>query len=169
MKSQKKRRITPQEIKNQEFSKKLFGYDPDEVEIFLSTVANAYEELLKELERLKVKTPEYKAEQVMEKARREIEKLVDTRRKQLQEIEKKKEEVELEIEKLRFTQKKMVNRMKLAILEMTKILKELEGDVKSKGEQGDIGNRGEGAAQSIEEQNREGRGRETEGKGNSSS
>ena len=169
MKSQKKRRITPQEIKNQEFSKKLFGYDPDEVEIFLSTVANAYEELLKELERLKVKTPEYKAEQVMEKARREIEKLVEIRKKQLQEIEKKKEEVELEIEKLRFTQKKMVNRMKLAILEMTKILKELEGDVKSKGEQGGSGNRGEGAAQSVEEQNREDRGRETEGEGNSSS
>ncbi len=168
MKNAKKRRLTPQEIKNQEFSKKLFGYDPDEVEIFLSTVAGAYEELLKEVERLKAKTPEYKAEQVMEKAKKEIEKLVETKKKELQELEKKKEEVELEIEKLRFTQKKMTNRLKLALLEMTRILKELEEDVKGKGEKGSPGDRGESPAQSLKEQDREGRGREVEDKSNSS-
>ena len=169
MKNEKRRRLTPQEIKNQEFSKKLFGYDPDEVELFLTTVAGAYEELLKEVERLRAKTPEYKAEQIMEKTKKEIEKIIEAKKKQLQEIEKKKKEVELEIEKLLFTQKKMTNRMKLAILEMTKILKELEGDVKDKGEKGSSGDRSKSPAQSLPEQDRESGGGEAEDKGNSSS
>jgi len=169
MKKEKKRRLTPQEIKNQEFSKKLFGYDPDEVEIFLSTVAGAYEELLKEVERLKAKTPEYKAEQVMEKARKEIEKLVELKKKELRELEKKKEEVELEIEKLKFTQKKMTNRLKLALLEMTRILKELEEDVKGKTERRSSGDRDKSPAESVKEQNREGGGGKAEDKGNSPS
>ena len=169
MKNDKQRKLTPQEIKNQEFSKKLFGYDPDEVEIFLSTVAGAYEELLKEVERLKARTPEYKAQQVMEKARKELEKLVEMKKKELQEIEKKKEEVEIEIEKLRFTQKKMTNRLKLALLEMTRILKELEEDVKGKAEKGSSGDRGEGSTQSLKEQDREGGRGETEDKSNSPS
>ena len=169
MKNEKRRRLTPQEIKNQEFSKKLFGYDPDEVELFLATVAGAYEELLKEVERLRAKTPEYKAEQIMEKTKKEIEKIVEAKKKQLQEIEKRKEEVELEIEKLLFTQKKMANRMKLAILEMTKILKELEGDVKGKRERGSSGDRDKGSTQSLPEQDRESGGGEAEDKGNSSS
>ena len=169
MKNQKKRKLTPQEIKNQEFSKKLFGYDPDEVELFLSNVAAAYEELLKEVEKLKARTPEYRAEQVMERARKEIEKLVEAKKKELREIERKKEELEIEIEKLRFTQKKMTNRLKLALLEMTRILKELEEDVKSKEKRELSGDRGEGSAESLKEQDREGRGGETEDKSDSSS
>ena len=161
MEKEKKRKFTPEEIKHQEFSKKLFGYDPDEVELFLSTVAAAYEELLKELEKLRAKTPEYKAEQVMERAKKEIERLVETKKRQLQEIEKRRKEVELEIEKLRLTQKRMTNRLKMAIFEMTRILKELEEDVKGKGEKGSSGDRSKGSAESFQEQDRESRRRET--------
>jgi DivIVA domain-containing protein len=164
-----KRKLTPQEIRNQEFSKKLFGYDPDEVDIFLSTVANAYEDLLKEVNRLRAQTPEYKAEELVEKARRKIERIVEEKKKELNILSKKREEVEIEIEKLRLTQKRMANKLKAAIIEMTRLLKELEEDAKGK----EIGRsdrvRGEGSAQVLQKQNRESGGREAEDKGNSSS
>lgn len=152
---EERRKLTPQEIRNQEFSKKLFGYDPDEVDVFLSDIANAYEELLQEVEALRSKTPEYKTEEIVAKARKKVEKLVEEKKKQLKNLEEKKEEVELEIEKLRLTEKKIAGKLKMVILEMTKLLKELEADVKSKREEGESGNRGEGSAQGGEEQDRE--------------
>jgi len=164
-----KRKLTPQEIRNQEFRKKLFGYDPDEVDIFLSTVANAYEDLLKEVNRLKTQTPEYKTEEIVERARKKIDRIVEEKKKQLKEIEKRKEELEIEIEKLRLTQMRMANKLKAAILEMTKLLKELEADVKNKEKRGENRDRDKGSTESIAEQNRESGGGETEDKGNSSS
>ena len=71
----RKVKLRPQDIRTKEFSKKLFGYDPDEVEAFLIEVANAYQELLKEIESLRIKTPEYKTEKLIEKAKKEIEKI----------------------------------------------------------------------------------------------
>jgi cell division initiation protein len=41
-------RLTPIQIKKQEFATKMRGFDPGEVEAFLSTVASDFEELLKE-------------------------------------------------------------------------------------------------------------------------
>lgn len=45
-------KLTPIEIKNQEFKKGMRGYDPVEVDTFLELVADKYQELLEETERL---------------------------------------------------------------------------------------------------------------------
>ena len=41
-------RLTPIQIRRQEFAKKMRGFDPGEVEAFLTTAASDFEELLKE-------------------------------------------------------------------------------------------------------------------------
>ncbi len=41
-------RLTPIQIRKQEFARKLRGFDPEEVEAFLATAAADFEELLKE-------------------------------------------------------------------------------------------------------------------------
>ncbi len=46
--SQTPMRLTPIQIRKQEFEKKLRGYDPDEVDAFLAAVASDFEELLRE-------------------------------------------------------------------------------------------------------------------------
>lgn len=47
-------RISPQDIRQQQFSQKMFkGYEPQEVDAFLDDVAEDYESLLKELALLK--------------------------------------------------------------------------------------------------------------------
>ncbi len=41
-------RLTPIQIRKQEFAKKMRGLDPEEVEAFLTTIASDFEELVKE-------------------------------------------------------------------------------------------------------------------------
>ncbi len=166
---EKRRVFTPSEIRNKEFSKKLFGYDPDEVDSFLVEIANAYQELLKEIEKLKIKTPEYKTKELVERAKKEIEKIVEEKKKEKELLEKEKRALELEIEKLRFTQKTMYDRLKIAIIDMTKILEELKRDASGQKEEGRDRDRSEVAAQGFQEQSREGGSGEAESKGNGSS
>ncbi len=163
-----KKHFTPAEIRNKEFSKKLWGYNPEEVESFLIEVASSYGELLKEIERLRVKTPEYKAKEVIEKAKKEIGKIVEKKKEEIKQIEKRKEEIEFEIEKLRLAQKGIYDRLKVAIIEMTRILEELRRDALGKEERRGSGNRGEGPTQVLKEQDREGGRGETEGESNGS-
>ncbi len=166
---QKKTRLKPQDIRTKEFSKKLFGYDPDEVEAFLIEVANAYNELLKEIEILKAKTPEHKAEQVIERARKEIEKLLQKKLDEKKRIEQEKQELELEIEKLRLTQKKIFDKLRIAILEMTKIIEEIKPNAPGKKEKREAALGNKGGAKGFKEQHRESRRGETEDKSNGSS
>jgi len=91
----RKLKLRPQDIRTKEFSKKLFGYDPDEVEAFLIEVANAYQELLKEIESLRIKTPEYKTEKLIEKAKKEIEKIVQKKLEEKKELKSKKKSLSL--------------------------------------------------------------------------
>ncbi|WP_456455791.1 DivIVA domain-containing protein [Thermovibrio sp.] len=164
-----KKHFTPSEIRNKEFSKKLWGYNPEEVESFLIEVASSYGELLREIERLRVKTPEYKAKEIIEKTKKEIEKIVEKKREEIKQIEKRKEEIEFEIEKLKLAQKNIYDRLKVAIIEMTRILEELRRDVGGKEERRGSGNRVESSAQVVKEQDREGGRGETEGEGDGSS
>ena len=164
----KKISIKPADIRTKEFSKKLFGYDPDEVEAFLNDVANAYQNLLNEIENLKKKTPEYKTEMLIEKAKREIEKIVQKKTEEKEQLERKKKELEIEIEKLKLAQKKVYDRLKLAILDMTRILEELRPNVKSEKEGKRVDSRSESPAKSVKKQDREsGRGK-AESESNSS-
>ncbi len=164
----KRPKLRPQDIRTKEFNKKLFGYDPDEVESFLIEVANAYNELLKEIEVLQAKTPEYKAERVVEKARKEIEKFVQKKLEERKKIEKEKQELELEIEKLRLTQKKIFDKLRLTLLEMTKIIEGIRPNASDKKEKRESSFGSEGSAEGFQEQHREGGGGEAEDKGNSS-
>ena len=165
----RKVKLKPQDIRTKEFSKKLFGYDPDEVEAFLIEVANAYQELLKEIETLRVKTPEYKTEKLIEKAKKEIEKIIQKKLEEKKELERQKEELELEIEKLRLAQKQMFDRLKMAIFDMTRIVEELRPDAAGKKEKRSSGTGGESSAKGLPEQDRGGRRGEVEDQGNSSS
>jgi len=163
-----KRKLTPSEIRNRDFGKKLFGYDPEEVESFLMEVANAYQELIKEVERLRVKTPEYKTQELIEKAKKEIEKIIEKKKKEKERIEKEKRELELEIEKLRFIQKKMHDRLKLAIIEMTQILEELKKDASGKKKDEGAGDRGKSPSKELVQQSGKGGSGEAKDKGDSS-
>jgi len=165
----KKRRLTPSEIRNKDFGKKLFGYDPEEVDSFLMEVANAYQELLKEVERLRVNTPEYKTQEIVEKAKKEIEKIIEQKKKEKELLEKEKREIEIEIEKLRLAQKKMADKLKFALIEMTQILEELKKDASGKKKEVRDRNRGESPAQVLKEPDRKGGSGETEGEGDGSS
>jgi cell division initiation protein len=166
---QRKRRFSPSEIRNKEFNKKLFGYDPEEVESFLMEVANAYQELLKEVERLRVKTPEYKTKELIEKAKKEIEKIVEKKKEEKEALERKKEEIELEIEKLRLAQKKIYDRLKIAIIEMTRILEELRTDVKGEKKEGRDRDRDKSPAQELKESSGESGSGKAESKDNGAS
>ena len=46
-------KISPMEIRQQEFTKKMRGYDPDEVQNFLESLAEEFEKLNSENESLK--------------------------------------------------------------------------------------------------------------------
>jgi len=151
----KKFSIKPADIRTKEFGRKLFGYDPDEVEAFLNDVANAYQNLLNEIEKLKKKTPEYKTEMLIEKAKKEIEKIVQKKTEEKEQLERKKKELELEIEKLKLAQKKVYDRLKLAIIDMTRILEELKPNAKSKEEGKRSSSGSKGSTESVKKQDRE--------------
>ncbi|MEO2082547.1 MAG: DivIVA domain-containing protein [Desulfurobacteriaceae bacterium] len=164
----KKRRLKPSDIRNREFSKKLFGYDPDEVDAFLAEVANSYDQLIRELEQLQRKTPEYKAQTAVEKARKEIEKLLEKKRAEKEELERQKREIEVEIEKLKLVQRKIFSKLKATIIDMTRIIEEIKPDAQGKKKEERSGAGVEGSAQKFEEQDREGGRGKAEGEGNGS-
>jgi len=76
-------RITPHDIRQQQFSSKMLkGYDPQEVDAFLDDVAEDYEALLKELALLKeqMAAQEERARGVADRERTLQETLVTTQR-----------------------------------------------------------------------------------------
>ncbi len=54
--------LTPADIRNHRFPKRMTGYDPEQVHLFLETVAQRMESLLRENEDLKMKVAELTAE-----------------------------------------------------------------------------------------------------------
>ena len=76
-------RITPHDIRQQQFSSKMFkGYDPQEVDAFLDDVAEDYEAVLKEAALLKeqIAATEERARGVTERERSLQDTLVTTQR-----------------------------------------------------------------------------------------
>jgi cell division initiation protein len=127
----KRRKLTPTEIRNKEFGKKLFGYDPDQVDSFLVEVAGVMEEMQREIERLRVRTPEYKKEQLLEEIKAKAQKIVEQKKAEVARYKQMKEELELEIEKLRLARNQMIERLKYTIIDMSKILEGLRKDAKA--------------------------------------
>ena len=123
-----KKRLKPQDIRSREFKKKTFGigYDPEEVEAFLIEVANAYQELLEELEELQRIVPENNTNELMEKVRNRIEEIFREAMEKKRELEVQSRKIATEIERLKLVQKSMYDRLKLVILDMARIIEEIE-------------------------------------------
>ena len=122
-----KKRLKPQDIRSREFKKKTFGigYDPEEVEAFLIEVANAYQELLEELEELQRIVPENNTNELMEKVRNRIEEIFREAMEKKRELEVQNKEIETEIERLKLIRERMYSRLKLVILDITQVIQGL--------------------------------------------
>ena len=132
-----KKRLKPQDIRSREFKKKTFGigYDPEEVEAFLIEVANAYQELLEELEELQRIVPENSTNELMEKVRNRIEEIFREAMEKKRELEVQNKEIETEIERLKLIRERMYSRLKLVILDMTQVIQGLHSNsLKEDGE-----------------------------------
>ena len=122
-----KGRLKPQDIRSKEFKKKTFGigYDPEEVEAFLIEVANAYQELLEELEELQRIVSENNTNELMEEVRNRIEEIFREAMGKRRELEVQSRKIETEIEKLELIRERMYSKLKLVILDVTQIVQEL--------------------------------------------
>ena len=122
-----KKRLKPQDIRSREFKKKTFGigYDPEEVEAFLIEVANAYQELLEELEELQRIVPENNTNELMEKVRNRIEEIFREAMEKKRELEVQSRKIETEIERLKLIRERMYSRLKLVILDITQVIQGL--------------------------------------------
>ena len=127
-----KGRLGPQEIRLKEFNKKRFGfgYDPEEVKVFLIEVADAYQGLLKELMDLERKSMEnnFDTQGLMEETLKGIEEFLQRKTEMEEEIERQKQEIEAEIERLKLIRKKLFEKIKLAIFDMAGIIEEIRPD-----------------------------------------
>ncbi len=122
-------RLTPKDIRNKQFDKKLFGgYNPDEVDSFLVKVASEMEALLRKIEILEKQTPERRKAEVIEMAKKEIERMIEAAKEEKERLEEEKSIIEAEIEQLKLTKRKIENKLKMSIIEMTQILEELKAD-----------------------------------------
>jgi len=107
--------------------KKTFGigYDPEEVDAFLIEVANAYQELLEELEELQGIVPENNTNELMVKVRNRIEEIFREVMEKKRELEVQSRKIETEIERLKLVRERMYSRLKLVILDMTHVIQGL--------------------------------------------
>jgi len=128
-----KKRLKPHDIRSKEFKKKTFGigYDPEEVEAFLIEVANAYQELLEELEELEREflKSDFDTQELMKETRKGIEEILQRKTRAEEEIERQKREIEIEIERLKLIRKKLFEKIKLVILDMAGIIEEIKPGV----------------------------------------
>ena len=104
-------RITPHDIRQQQFSSKMFkGYDPQEVDAFLDDVAEDYEAVLKEAALLKeqIAAQEERARGVTERERSLQDTLVTTQRLTEEMKSGAKREAELIVREAELTGEKAV-------------------------------------------------------------
>jgi cell division initiation protein len=117
--------------------KKTFGigYDPEEVDAFLIEVANAYQELLEELEELQGIVPENNTNELMVKVRNRIEEIFREVMEKKRELKVQSRKIETEIERLKLVRERMHSRLKLVILDITQVIQGLYSDsLKEDGE-----------------------------------
>ncbi|WP_457569971.1 DivIVA domain-containing protein [Desulfurobacterium sp.] len=127
-----KLKFKPKDIRTKQFSKKVFGYNPDEVDAFLIELANEFQNLLNKMEQIKSQTPESKMKELIKNTKKKIAKIVEETKKEKRQLEEEKRRIEAEIEQLKIIQRKMANKLKLTIIEMTRILEEIKPDDKHK-------------------------------------
>lgn len=125
-----KKRLNPQDIRSKEFNRKLFGigYDPEEVEAYLIEVANAYQELLEELEELRRVVFENNADELMERAYSRIEEIFQKAAEEREQIEMQIKKIESEIKWLKLLRKQMYDRLKLVIFDVIQVIQEFHSE-----------------------------------------
>jgi cell division initiation protein len=125
-------KITPLDIKKQEFKKVLRGYDPIEVEAFLDTISNEYSELLKQLKELKEHGIEMEVQlRDFKQKERDLQQiLMQAQETSTRSIENSRKEAELIIQEAELKASQIIDHARLEIMQV----KEEIGNLKSKKE-----------------------------------
>jgi cell division initiation protein len=121
-------KLTPLDIKKQEFKKVLRGYDPVEVDTFMEMMANEFEELLKEHKEARDKSFEFETQL---KDYRQIEKTLQQTLLQAQETtgktyESARREGDLIIREAQMTAAKMVDQSKAELSKLNNEISQLK-------------------------------------------
>ena len=122
------RKLTSDEIRSKEFTKKIFGfgYDPEEVDTFLMQVADAYQELVEELENLRNAYKQVDREDLVEDARKKIKFLVQERKRIEKDIDERRKQLTVEIQKLKLARKKLLRKVGMVIFQVISVLKDIK-------------------------------------------
>ena len=122
------RKLTSDEIRSREFTKKIFGfgYDPEEVDTFLMQVADAYQELVEELDNLRNAYKQVDREDLVEDARKKIKFLVQERKRMEKDIDERRKQLTVEIQKLKLARKKLLRKVGMVIFQVISVLKDIK-------------------------------------------
>ncbi len=126
-------KITPADIKNQNFNKSLRGYDKAEVDAFLNLVAGDLDELGKENNRIKERLLEFESKAGTHKdVERVIQELLLSARESAEEVKKNAEkEAELRLREARIKSERMLEETHAVLSDLRKQIIELKNSKKS--------------------------------------
>jgi cell division initiation protein len=126
-------KITPEDIKNQNFSKTFRGYNQTEVDAFLGLVAQQLEELIKENSDIKKKLSQLESASVDQKdMEKTIHEVLLTAQKSAEEVKKNAEkEAELLLREAKVKSERKLEETHTALSELRKQIIELENLKKS--------------------------------------
>jgi cell division initiation protein len=126
-------KITPADVKNQDFNKSLRGYDKAEVDAFLNLVARDLEELIKENSSMKEKLLEFESRAGSHK---DVEKVVQelflSAKKSAEEVKKNADkEAELWLREAKIKSERMLEQTHAVLSDLRKQIIELKNSKKS--------------------------------------
>ncbi|MFA6541128.1 MAG: DivIVA domain-containing protein [Bacteroidota bacterium] len=123
-------KITPLDIKKQEFKKVLRGYDPIEVDAFLDTISNEFSELLRQLKDLKERSIEMEIQlRDFKQKERDLQQiLMQAQETSVRAIENSKKEAELIVQEAELKASQIIDHARLEIMQA----KEEVSNLKSK-------------------------------------
>jgi cell division initiation protein len=121
-------KITPEDIKNQNFSKTFRGYNQTEVDAFLGLVAQQLEELIKENSDIKKKLSQIESTSVGQKdMEKTIHEVLLTAQKSAEEVKKNAEkEAELSLREAKVKSERMLEETHAILSKLRKEIIELE-------------------------------------------
>jgi cell division initiation protein len=125
-------KITPLDIKKQEFKKVLRGFDPIEVEAFLDTLSNEFSELLKQVKDLREQSIEMEVQlRDFKQKERDLQQiLMQAQETSARSIENSRKEAELIIQESELKASQIVDHGRMEVMRA----KEELGNLKSKKE-----------------------------------
>jgi cell division initiation protein len=126
-------KITPADIKNQNFNKSLRGYDKAEVDAFLNLVAGDLDELVKENNRIKERLLDFESKAGTHKdVEKVIQELLLSARKSAEEVKRNADkEAELRLREARIKSERMLEETHAVLSDLRKQMIELKNSKKS--------------------------------------